>query len=152
VAAPSNVAVDQLSEKLDFAGLKVVRLSARSREEVASPVEHLTLHYQVRLTSSSAIEFLCRDTHGALKGARLTLHYRSGLAVQQSHAVLLPKLSRILPRRLECAASAPAPSWALRPRHGVLYELNRGGGLRFSRAGCSSCAVHSTARRIHLAN
>lgn len=48
VAAPSNVAVDQLAEKLHMAGLKVVRIAARSREEVASPCEHLTLHYQVR--------------------------------------------------------------------------------------------------------
>jgi regulator of nonsense transcripts 1 len=47
VAAPSNVAVDQLAEKLHMAGLKVVRIAARSREEVASPCEHLTLHYQV---------------------------------------------------------------------------------------------------------
>lgn len=48
VAAPSNVAVDQLAEKLHAANLKVVRLCAKSRETVASPVEHLTLHYQVR--------------------------------------------------------------------------------------------------------
>lgn len=47
MAAPSNVAVDQLAEKLHMAGLKVVRVAARSREEVASPCEHLTLHYQV---------------------------------------------------------------------------------------------------------
>ena len=48
VAAPSNVAVDHLAEKLHAAGLKVVRLAARSREEVASPCEQLSLHYQVR--------------------------------------------------------------------------------------------------------
>lgn len=50
MAAPSNVAVDQLAEKLHLAGLKVVRIAARSREEVASPCEHLTLHYQVHST------------------------------------------------------------------------------------------------------
>ncbi|KAK9067995.1 hypothetical protein SSX86_012106 [Deinandra increscens subsp. villosa] len=47
VCAPSNVAVDQLAEKISATGLKVVRLCAKSREAVSSPVEHLTLHYQV---------------------------------------------------------------------------------------------------------
>ncbi|KAF3335494.1 regulator of nonsense transcripts 1 [Carex littledalei] len=48
VCAPSNVAVDQLAEKMSATGLKVVRLCAKSREAISSPVEHLTLHYQVR--------------------------------------------------------------------------------------------------------
>jgi regulator of nonsense transcripts 1 len=48
VCAPSNVAVDQLTEKMHNTGLKVVRLCAKSREAVSSPVEFLTLHYQVR--------------------------------------------------------------------------------------------------------
>ena len=48
VCAPSNVAVDQLTEKIHKTGLKVVRLCAKSREAVSSPVEFLTLHYQVR--------------------------------------------------------------------------------------------------------
>lgn len=47
VCAPSNVAVDQLAEKISASGLKVVRLCAKSREALSSPVEHLTLHYQV---------------------------------------------------------------------------------------------------------
>jgi len=47
VAAPSNVAVDQLAERIALTGLKVVRLMAKSRETVASSVEALTLHYQV---------------------------------------------------------------------------------------------------------
>lgn len=47
VAAPSNIAVDQLAERIALSGLKVVRLQAKSREAVAGPVEHLTLHYQV---------------------------------------------------------------------------------------------------------
>lgn len=33
--------------QMDQTGLKVVRLCAKTREAVASPVEHLTLHYQV---------------------------------------------------------------------------------------------------------
>ena len=48
VAAPSNVAVDQLAEKIEKTGLKVVRIVARSREHVNSAVEHLALHYQVQ--------------------------------------------------------------------------------------------------------
>ncbi|GAM24375.1 hypothetical protein SAMD00019534_075500 [Acytostelium subglobosum LB1] len=47
VCAPSNVAIDQLAGKLHSIGLKVVRLCSKLREEVASPVQHLTLHQQV---------------------------------------------------------------------------------------------------------
>jgi len=48
VCAPSNVAVDQLTEKIHQTGLRVVRFCAKSRETVDSRVEYLTLHYQVR--------------------------------------------------------------------------------------------------------
>lgn len=48
VCAPSNVAVDQLAEKIHQTGLKVVRLCAKSREAVSSSIDFLTLHYQVR--------------------------------------------------------------------------------------------------------
>ncbi|XP_022108204.1 regulator of nonsense transcripts 1-like [Acanthaster planci] len=48
VCAPSNIAVDQLTEKIHKTGLKVVRLSAKSREAIDSPVSFLTLHKQVR--------------------------------------------------------------------------------------------------------
>ena len=44
VCAPSNIAVDQLTEKIHATGLKVVRVSAKSREVVASSVDFLTLH------------------------------------------------------------------------------------------------------------
>ncbi|KAJ1031856.1 hypothetical protein NDA13_002242 [Ustilago tritici] len=47
VCAPSNVAVDQLCEKIHLTGLKVVRLSAKSREALDSPISFLTLHEQV---------------------------------------------------------------------------------------------------------
>ncbi|KAL4437217.1 hypothetical protein ABPG75_004356 [Micractinium tetrahymenae] len=47
VTAPSNIAVDHLAERISQSGLRVVRLQARSREAVATTVEHLTLHYQV---------------------------------------------------------------------------------------------------------
>ncbi|PHH54451.1 Regulator of nonsense transcripts 1 -like protein [Ceratocystis fimbriata CBS 114723] len=48
VCAPSNVAVDQLCERISLTGLKVVRLTAKSREDVESSVNHLSLHEQVR--------------------------------------------------------------------------------------------------------
>jgi len=49
VAAPSNVAVDHLTEKIAATGLKVVRVMARSREAggTGSLVEHLCLHTMV---------------------------------------------------------------------------------------------------------
>eukprot|EP01059_Diplonema_ambulator_P007790 TRINITY_DN17287_c0_g2_i1.p1 TRINITY_DN17287_c0_g2~~TRINITY_DN17287_c0_g2_i1.p1 ORF type:complete len:1029 (+),score=340.21 TRINITY_DN17287_c0_g2_i1:228-3089(+) len=54
--APSNVAVDHLTEKIHATGLKVVRVCARSRESENSCVDHLTLHHQVQLIASSAPE------------------------------------------------------------------------------------------------
>ncbi|CCE85905.1 Piso0_005544 [Millerozyma farinosa CBS 7064] len=47
VCAPSNVAVDHLANKLNLLGLKVVRLTAKSREDVESSVKHLALHNKV---------------------------------------------------------------------------------------------------------
>ena len=44
VAAPSNIAVDQLTMKIHQTGLKVVRLAAKSREAVSSSVDFLCLH------------------------------------------------------------------------------------------------------------
>ncbi|KAI9298215.1 hypothetical protein K502DRAFT_336765 [Neoconidiobolus thromboides FSU 785] len=48
VCAPSNVAVDQLAEKIHKTGLKVVRVCAKSREELYSPISFLTLHEQLQ--------------------------------------------------------------------------------------------------------
>lgn len=48
VCAPSNIAVDQLTEKIHRTGLKVVRLCAKSREAISSPVSFLALHNQIR--------------------------------------------------------------------------------------------------------
>ena len=44
VAAPSNIAVDQLTMKIHQTGLKVVRLAAKSRESIQSSVNFLCLH------------------------------------------------------------------------------------------------------------
>lgn len=51
VCAPSNVAVDQLAERIERTGLKVVRVAAKSREHLSSSVRHLTLHERVRSDS-----------------------------------------------------------------------------------------------------
>ncbi len=48
VVAPSNTAVDQLCKQIARTPLKVVRLCARSREDLKSPVSHLMLHTQAQ--------------------------------------------------------------------------------------------------------
>ena len=48
VCAPSNIAVDQLTEKINGTGLKVVRLCARSRESIGSNVDYISLHEQIK--------------------------------------------------------------------------------------------------------
>jgi regulator of nonsense transcripts 1 len=53
VCAPSNVAVDQLCERVHRTGLKVVRVTAKSREDVESPVGFLSLHQQVRMNDTN---------------------------------------------------------------------------------------------------
>ena len=54
VCAPSNVAVDQLCERIHRTGLKVVRLTAKSREDVESSVSFLSLHEQVRMAEHNS--------------------------------------------------------------------------------------------------
>jgi regulator of nonsense transcripts 1 len=53
VCAPSNVAVDQLCERIHLTGLKVVRVTAKSREDVESSVGFLSLHEQVRMNDTN---------------------------------------------------------------------------------------------------
>ncbi|KAJ3227803.1 ATP-dependent helicase NAM7 [Clydaea vesicula] len=53
VCAPSNVAVDQLTEKIHQTGLKVVRVAAKSREALDSSISFLSLHEQVRNNDSN---------------------------------------------------------------------------------------------------
>jgi regulator of nonsense transcripts 1 len=47
VCAPSNVAVDHLTEKIHQSGLRVVRIAAKWREDVDTSVSFLTLHSQL---------------------------------------------------------------------------------------------------------
>ncbi|KAJ2161325.1 ATP-dependent RNA helicase [Coemansia sp. RSA 552] len=52
VCAPSNVAVDQLTEKIHRTGLRVVRIAARNREELDSRISHLELHTQALMNDT----------------------------------------------------------------------------------------------------
>lgn len=54
VCAPSNIAVDQLTEKINKTGVKVVRVAAKSREAIDSSVDFLALHNQVLKLSTNA--------------------------------------------------------------------------------------------------
>ena len=51
VTAPSNVAVDQLTEKIAATGLRVVRLASKTREATTSSVDHLCLHVMTPLAA-----------------------------------------------------------------------------------------------------
>lgn len=53
VCAPSNTAVDQLTEKIHKTNLKVVRVCAKSREAIDSPVSFLAMHNQIRNMKSN---------------------------------------------------------------------------------------------------
>lgn len=72
VCAPSNIAVDQLTEKIHLTGLKVVRLCAKSREAISSPVSFLALHNQLRsMTGHTELRKLqqLKDETGELSSA-----------------------------------------------------------------------------------
>lgn len=60
VCAPSNVAVDHLASKLRDLGLKVVRVTAKSREDVESSVSDLALHKLVRRSSTGQLRKLLK--------------------------------------------------------------------------------------------
>jgi regulator of nonsense transcripts 1 len=53
VCAPSNVAVDQLCARIHQTQLKVVRVTAKSREDVESDVDFLSLHKQVQMNDTN---------------------------------------------------------------------------------------------------
>jgi regulator of nonsense transcripts 1 len=60
VTAPSNVAVDQLTEKIAATGLRVVRLASKTREATSSSVDHLCLHVMVPLAAGGEFQKLQR--------------------------------------------------------------------------------------------
>lgn len=73
VCAPSNIAADQLSEKISKTGIKVVRLCAKSRESISTRVEHLSLHNQIKSLyqntkdSKRLVELMKMKEEGELK-------------------------------------------------------------------------------------
>ena len=60
VTAPSNVAVDQLTEKIAATGLRVVRLASKTRETTLSSVDHLCLHVMTPLAAGDEFKKLQR--------------------------------------------------------------------------------------------
>lgn len=58
VCAPSNIAVDQLAEKIHRTGLKVLRFCAKGRETVDSSVAFLALHNQLKALKSGELHKL----------------------------------------------------------------------------------------------
>eukprot|EP00978_Attheya_sp_CCMP212_P015350 scaffold39593_cov61-Attheya_sp.AAC.1 len=60
VTAPSNVAVDQLTEKIAATGLRVVRLASKTREATNSSVDHLCLHVMTPLAAGDEFSKLQR--------------------------------------------------------------------------------------------
>ena len=60
VTAPSNVAVDQLTEKIAATGLRVVRLASKTRETATSSVDHLCLHVMTPLAAGDEFQKLKR--------------------------------------------------------------------------------------------
>ena len=83
MCAPSNTAVDQLTEKVHRTGLKVVRLCAKSREAIDSPVAFLSLHRQV----SQIFVILIKNVHSVIQ---YTLHSMvCGLYAVQRSLILL---------------------------------------------------------------
>ena len=87
VTSPSNVAVDQLTEKIHATGLKVVRVCAKSRESVASTVDFLTLHYQARhLEASGPLARLnaLKESQGELSAADEKRYHRLKLKAEMS--------------------------------------------------------------------
>ena len=60
VTAPSNVAVDQLTEKIAATGIRVVRLASKTRETTTSSVDHLCLHIMTPLAAGDEFRKLKR--------------------------------------------------------------------------------------------
>ncbi len=92
VCAPSNIAVDQLAEKLHKTGLKVVRVLAKSREHIPTNVDFLCLHNQVKhLDTPQNHELQRLQEFKNRMGGELTQEdekrYR-GLRAQCEHALL----------------------------------------------------------------
>lgn len=78
VCAPSNVAVDHLTEKLTLMGLKVVRLLAKSREDVDSNIADYCLHELVKKDAKGEFKKLIKlkDELGELSSSDHGTYFR----------------------------------------------------------------------------
>uniref|UniRef100_A0A0N5CES7 DNA helicase n=1 Tax=Strongyloides papillosus TaxID=174720 RepID=A0A0N5CES7_STREA len=91
VCAPSNIAVDQLAEKLHQTKLKVIRLCAKGREDVQSPVAFLSLHNQLKtLTQDTDLQTLLRMKEEG-GGLSATDESRLKIIIKAKEKVLLSK-------------------------------------------------------------
>lgn len=99
VCAPSNIAVDQLTEKIDKTGLKVVRLCAKSREAIESPVSFLALHNQIsnmdRSVVRGEIKLSKAETHFCLSSCSGTTLILPCLCLCRSSMPELQKLQQL---------------------------------------------------------
>ncbi|CAI5437489.1 unnamed protein product [Caenorhabditis angaria] len=60
VCSPSNIAVDHLAEKIHKTGLKVVRLTAKSRDSTDNSVRFLTIESQLRVLGGEELKNLIK--------------------------------------------------------------------------------------------
>ncbi|ANZ77030.1 BA75_03891T0 [Komagataella pastoris] len=76
VTASSNIAVDHLASKLEDIGLKVVRVTARSRENVESAIDHLSLSSLVSNTNNPVLKKLLKkkDELGSLSKKDMNIY------------------------------------------------------------------------------
>lgn len=94
VTAPSNVAVDQLTEKIAATGLRVVRLASKTRETTISSIDHLCLHVMTPLAAGDEYNKLkrLRDEIGELTDRDMkkykTLQTRTEREILQSADVI----------------------------------------------------------------
>ncbi|CAH02214.1 ATP-dependent RNA helicase NAM7 [Kluyveromyces lactis] len=90
VCAPSNVAVDHLAAKLHSMGLKVVRLTAKSREDVESSVSELALHNLVSRSAEGKLKKLLnlKEKTGELSSSDTTKFVK---LVRKSEATIIQK-------------------------------------------------------------
>lgn len=77
VCAPSNVAVDHLTEKLSKMGLKVVRIVAKSREDVDNSVTQNCLHEMVKSNAKGEFKKLIKlkEEMGELSAEDTSTYY-----------------------------------------------------------------------------
>jgi len=78
VCAPSNVAVDHVAQKIGLTGVKVVRLSAKSREHIGSSIEHLTLHAMVQRIENGGGDAASNAAAAEPGGAKRKVRKRPG--------------------------------------------------------------------------